>query len=153
MRFIPATEAVDALHDLLAAYYREGEDADTPQEELDGFIFYLTGLLESRILLGDIALDGETPVGFVLYALDGGDYPFPECPELGTIAEISVTPDRRAHGLGCELVQRAENALRDSCRQMYICAHASAQSFWEKRGYSPCGRTAANGLPLLIKAL
>ena len=153
MRFVPATEAVDALHDLLTAYYREGEDADTPQETLDGFISYLTALLKSHILLGEVALDGEIPAGFVLYALDERDYPFPECPGMGTIAEISVTPAHRTHGLGCELVQRAENALRTSCRQMYVCAHASAQSFWGKRGYTLCGRPASNGLPLLIKAL
>lgn len=153
MRFIPATEAVDALHDLLTAYYREGEDADTPQEALDGFISYLTELLQKHILRGEVALDGETPAGFVLYAQDEPDYPFPECPGMGTIAEISVIPDHRTLGLGCELVRRAEDALRASCRQMYVCAHASAQSFWEKRGYVPCGRTASNDLPLLIKAL
>ena len=153
MRFIPATEAVDALHALLNSYYREGEDADTPQSELDAFIAYRTEPLEQHILMGEIIYEDDMPLGFVLYAKDGEGYPFSECPGMGTIAEISVTPDRRAHGLGCELVQRAENALRDSCRQMYVCAHASAQSFWEKRGYSPCGRTAANGLPLLIKAL
>ena len=31
----------NAFHQLLSTYYREGEDADTPQEEIDTFIRFM----------------------------------------------------------------------------------------------------------------
>lgn len=153
MRFTSAAQAPQALHDLLTAYYREGEDADTPQEELDAFITYLTQLLEQSTLQGEVAWKDETPVGFVIFAYDGEGYPFSECPGMGTIAEIAVTPEARRHGLGQQLVRRAEDALRAACTQMYVCAHASAQTFWEKCGYRPNGSIAGNGLPICTKTI
>ncbi len=151
MRFVPAVQAPEALHTLLTSYYREGEDADTPQSELDAFIAYLTELLEQRILMGELIYEDDTPLGFVLYAKDGGGYPFSECPGMGTIAEIAVVPEAREKGLGSLLVRRAEEALQPGVTQMYVCAHDSAQGFWEKCGYRATGRIANNGLPICVK--
>ena len=153
MQYIPAACADDVLHALLTAYYREGEDADTPAPVLDAFIRDLQGLLHQRILQGDVAVCGGVPVGFVLWALDGEDWPFSECPGLGTIAEIGVIPSRRGQGLGRQLARHAEEALGDAVRQMYVCAHPSARGFWERCGYHHCGQTAQNGLPVCIKDL
>ena len=153
MHFIPAAEAADALHPLLTVYYREGEDADTPAEVLDEFIGYLQALLAEGKLWGSVAFEGDEAAGFVLYAFDGEGYPFSECPGMGTIAEICVSPAYRQRGLGRELVRHAENALRGAASHMYVCAHASAQAFWERCGYQPTGRLAANGLPLCTKAI
>ena len=153
MHFVPATDASNVLSSLLTAYYREGEDADTTQEELDAFIAYLRELLEQRILWGEVAFDCETPVGFVIYAFDVEGYPFSECPGMGTIAEICVCPAYRQQQLGQTLVARAEDALRPSVTQLYVCAHASAQAFWEKCGYRPNGNIAGNGLPICIKTI
>ena len=150
-RFLPAVQASDALHALLTAYYREGEDADTPQSELDAFIAYLTELLEQHILMGEIIYEDDMPLGFVLYAKDGEGYPFSECPGMGTIAEIAVAPEARGKGLGSLLVRRAEEALQPSVTLMYICAHDSARGFWEKCGYRTTGRIAGNGLPICVK--
>ena len=39
MKTVPVTkEQFPVFHRLLTDYYRDGEDAQTPQEELDGFI-------------------------------------------------------------------------------------------------------------------
>ncbi|MBQ8556633.1 MAG: GNAT family N-acetyltransferase [Clostridia bacterium] len=153
IRFIPAAESGAALHALLTSYYREGEDADTPQEELDGFISYLQELLDKRILWGDVVFDGDTAMGFVLFAVDGDSYPFSECPGMGTIAEIFVNSAYRQQGLGRLLVRCAEDALRAFVTQMYVCAHASAQSFWQRCGYRPNGAFASNNLPICIKSI
>lgn len=153
MRFLPAIQAGEVLPSLLTAYYREGEDADTPQEELDAFISYLRDLLEQRIRLGEVAFDGETAIGFVLYAIDGEDYPFSECPGMGTIAEICVIPAYRQQRIGQKMVVHAEEALRASVTQMYVCAHASAQAFWRRCGYVPNDQIARNELPICIKKL
>lgn len=151
MRFFPAVQALETLHTLLTAYYREGEDADTPQSELDAFIAYLTELLEQHILMGELIYEDDTPLGFVIYAKDVEGYPFSECPGMGTIAEIGVVPEARRSGLGRVLVHRAEEALRPSVTRMYICAHDSAWGFWEKCGYRATGKTAGNGLPICVK--
>ncbi len=109
MEFRSADMEPAALHDLLAAYYREGdEDADTPEAELEDFISVLQGLLEEGKLLGFVAVRDEEPIGFVLYTLDREDFPFSEKPGYGTIAEIGVTPNARHAGLGSELVQMVE---------------------------------------------
>lgn len=153
MHLIPATEAFDALRPLLTFYYREGEDADTPAEIIDEFIGYLLTLLAEGKLLGSIAFEGDQAVGFVLYAVDQEGYPFSEYPGMGTIAEICVRPAYRQYGLGRTLVAHAEDALRSTVTHMYVCAHASARTFWRKCGYRPTSDIASNELPLYIKSI
>ncbi len=149
LRFIPASKAGTALKDLLAAYYREGEDADTPQETLDAFIAYLRELVRAGTLQGEVAFDGARAQGFVLYAFDGDGYPFPERSMEGTIVELGVIPEARGSGLGRMLVRHAEDALHTW--DMYVCVHPNAQGFWRKCGYQPTGDIASNGLPIYIK--
>ncbi len=151
MDFRPADTAPAVLRDLLLPYYREGEDADTPQAELEDFISYLLGLLEQKILRGVIAYLNGRPAGFVLYAPDDAAYPFSEMPGLGTIAEIGVLPKARHAGLGQQLVRYAENDLLS--QGMYVCAYPDAHAFWQKCGYRPTGETAGNGLPIWPKCI
>ena len=153
MDFLPALEAENALSSLLNVYYREGEDADTPQETLDAFITYLRELLSKHLMNGLVAFEHDTPIGFVLYAVDADGYPFSERPGMGTIAEISVVPAYREHGLGRRLVQQAEAALCSSVTHLYVCAHRSAIGFWHACGYLPTEDIASNGLALYIKQL
>ena len=78
MTFQPITD-YELFHSLLTAYYREGEDADTPQEQLDGFVGYLFDLLKKETISGALVWD-EKPVGFVLWALDSEELPFSNKP-------------------------------------------------------------------------
>ena len=47
MQFFPiGVTDFDAFHKLADAYYREGEDAQTPQEEIDSFIKELAPIVQ-----------------------------------------------------------------------------------------------------------
>ena len=133
---------------LLTDYYRDGEDADTPQADLDRFIGVLYELCQSGTICGCIAYEGS-PVGFVLWGMDGEDFPFSNKPGYGTILEIGVVPEMRGSGLGKKLVQYAEDAL--NCHKMYVCAYGPAEGFWENCGYRDRGEIGTNGLKILEK--
>lgn len=81
MEFHPITDYA-LFHSLLTEYYRDGADADTPQEEIDGVIRYLYDLYTQNAISGCIAWEGE-PVGFALWQLDTADSPFSQCPGWG----------------------------------------------------------------------
>ena len=138
----------DIFHGLLNEYYREGEDADTPQAEIEAFIKYLHELCHSGKISGAVCVD-EKPVGFVLWNLDVADGAFSNKPGFGTILEIGVSGSARKAGIGRKLVELAESRM-DTDR-FYICAYGQAQDFWSRCGYAPSGETAENGLPIMTK--
>lgn len=136
---------------LLSAYYREGEDADTPQAEIDQFIELLFGMCLEGSISGAIAGDPEA-IGFVLWALDTAEFDFSNWPGHGTILEIGVTPEYRNAGRGRALAEYAENRLMENgVDSFYVCAYGPAESFWKKCGYSDADRIAGNGLKMYSK--
>ena len=136
------------FRDLLIPYYREGEDADTPIEQLEGFIRYLFGLLETGTISGAVAWE-EKPVGFVLWAMDSEALPFSNKPGFGTILEIGVVPGCRGKGYGKAMTEFAESSMAEVAK--YVCAYGPAEAFWEKCGYRESGETAENGLKIFVK--
>ena len=137
------------FHTLLNAYYREGEDADTPQSEVDGFIDCLFRLcLEGRIS-GCIAYE-EKATGFALWQMDSEDAVFSNKPGYGTILEIGVVPSRRGSGLGKQLADYAESRM--GADRYYVCAYGPAEKFWADCGYTDSGEIANNGLKIMVKA-
>jgi GNAT superfamily N-acetyltransferase len=149
MKLIPVTD-VDYVqfHALLSEYYRDGEDANTPQEQLDGFIRYLHDLCMAGSIFGAIAILNE-PVGFVLWCIDSEDSPFRNRPGFGTILEIGVCKDKRGFGYGKQMTEFAELSMDVS--EYYVCAYGPAERFWQKCGYSDSGHLAENGLKLMVK--
>lgn len=147
MTFQPITD-YELFHSLLTAYYREGEDADTPQEQLDGFVGYLYDLLKKETISGAVVWD-EKPVGFVLWALDSEELPFSNKPGFGTILEIGVVAGCRGKGYGKALAEFAESRMTDVAK--YVCAYGPAEAFWEKCGYRESGELAENGLKIFVK--
>ena len=144
----------DVFHDLMRAYYREGEDADTPQEELDAFISLLFGKVIDGEIRGCIATDAGNAVGFALWAEDTETFTFSQMPGLGTILEIGLIPSYRGSGYGKALAAHVEDWFATQwIRQCYVCAYAPARAFWERCGYVDCGRTGSNGLPILVKTI
>lgn len=142
------------FHTLLEAYYREGEDADTPQEALDSFIGFLFSQVMDEAIRGCFVLEDGTPVGFALWAVDSDALPFSQLPGLGTILEIGLIPGYRASGRGRALAAYAESRLAEQgIRQCYVCAYQPAQPFWNRCGYTDSGTVADNGLPILIKSI
>lgn len=149
MEFLAITEDTrDAFCRLLTDYYRDGEDAQTPQAELDGFIGLLFDLCRKNTISGCIAYERE-PVGFVLWGMDTAEFPFSNMPGYGTILEIGVIHAVRGTGLGRRLAELAENAM--ACERYYVCAYGPAERFWQSCGYRDRGGIAENGLKLLVK--
>lgn len=149
MKLIPVCDAeYEVFHKLLNAYYRDGEDEQTPQAQLDAFICHLYDLCVSGGISGCIAMD-HGPVGFVLWMIDSKESPFSQKPGYGTILEIGVFPDSRNVGLGRKLAEYAESKMQ--AQAYYVCAYGPAETFWKKCGYTDSGELAENGLKLMIK--
>ncbi|MBR5968470.1 MAG: hypothetical protein IK001_07735, partial [Lachnospiraceae bacterium] len=70
----------DAFHELLNEYYRDGEDADTAQEEIDAFIRLLFDKVLSKEIEGCLAKEEEQYIGFALWGVDTEDFDFSEMP-------------------------------------------------------------------------
>lgn len=149
LKTVPVTkEQFPVFHRLLTDYYRDGEDAQTPQEELDGFIEMLFELCTEGAVSGCIAYEKDA-LGFVIYGLDTKDFPFSNKPGCGTILEIGVVPSARGSGLGRILAKYAEEAM--DCEKYYVCAYGPAESFWKKCSYRDTGEIASNGLKIFEK--
>lgn len=144
----------DTFHELANAYYREGEDAETPQEEIDSFIQFMFGKIINQEIYGSFAKVGSTYVGFVLWTIDTENFSFSEIPGFGTILEIGVILPYRSSGLGKELVAFVENKLCEKeVEYCYVSAYGPAQKFWLHCGYIENGSMASNGLPIMVKAI
>lgn len=144
----------ELFHELANAYYREGEDADTPQAEIDSFIRFLFEKVIDREISGCFAAAGDTPIGFALWTVDSEGFAFSEIPGMGTILEIGLLPAYRASCLGKELVAFIEHNLRTrNISQCYVSAYGPAQKFWKSCGYAETGKTAKNDLPILMKTI
>ena len=143
-----------AFHELANAYYREGEDADTPQEEIDIFIRLMFDKVINNEIYGCFVKDEHKYIGFALWAVDTEDFAFREMPGFGTILEIGLIPSYRASGLGKNLVTYIENSLqKNQIAQCYVSAYGPAQKFWASCGYVENGSKASNGLPIMIKTI
>lgn len=143
-----------SFHQLANAYYRDGEDADTPQEVIDSFIRLMFDKVVSNEIHGCFARDGHAYIGFALWAVDREDFAFSHMPGYGTVLEIGLVPSRRGSGLGRNLVAHAENDLQNrNITQCYVCAYGPAQKFWASCGYTENGLHASNGLPIMIKTI
>ena len=136
------------FHSLMTGYYRDGEDADTPQEELDAFIELLFHLCQDNVISGAVAY-ADGPVGFILWGVDTTDFPFSNMPGFGTILEIGIIPAMRCAGFGAQLVSHAEKAM--ACAGYYVCAYGPAENFWRKCGYRKTEQLATNGLNIFVK--
>ena len=75
----------DTFHYMLNQYYRKSEDAETPQEEIDEFIYFLFDLIYQGKIKGCLVESPEKRlIGFVLWE-DSQERTFGEIPGYGTI--------------------------------------------------------------------
>ena len=155
MEFIRIDQAAcSAFHELLNDYYREGEDENTPQEEVDAFIRLLFDQVITNAIDGCIVREGSRNIGFALWAVDTEDFAFSELPGLGTVLEIGIIQPYRASGRGRELLSYIEKQLIEKgVAQCYVSAYGPAQAFWAGCGFADSGRVAENGLPIMIKSI
>ena len=147
-------EDYEAFHKLANAYYREGEDEDTPQAVIDSFIRLMFDKVVTNEICGCFVKHRQEYVGFALWAIDTEDFAFCQMPGFGTILEIGLVPAYRAAGQGKQLVTHIENSLRQAkITQCYVSAYGPAQRFWASCGYAENGTTASNGLPIMVKSI
>ena len=138
------------FHQMLSAYYRDGDDAETVQSEIDGFVELLYNLCQEDKIMGSFAYDHDIPIGFVLYNLDTPNGAFNQKPGYGTILEIGVSYEFRGRGYGQWLVNHARHQLTGV--DFYVCAYGPAEYFWEKCGFHDSGEIAENGLKIYVSA-
>ncbi|MGM9669862.1 MAG: GNAT family N-acetyltransferase [Faecousia sp.] len=144
----------DIFHELANAYYREGEDENTPQEEVDSFIRIMFEKVMNREIEGCFAKAESTYIGFSLWTIDTEEFEFSELPGCGTILEIGLIASYRSSGLGREFVFFIEKSLRrKNVKQCYVSAYGPAQKFWSHCGYADNGKKASNGLPIMVKTI
>ena len=145
-------EDYSRFHPLAVAYYREGADAATPQEEMDAFIRFLFEKVTAGEIQGCFAVQDGADAGFALFAADTPDFPFSQLPGYGTIAEIGLLPAYRGTGEGKALVAFLENRLRQcGLTRCYVTAYGPAETFWSHCGYAKNGSLGTNGLPIMTK--
>lgn len=146
-------ENYDVFYKLMDAYYKDGEDAETPQSEIDDFINYLYNLCVANKISGCIFEEDE-PLGFVLWNKDIKDGLFSNLPGFGTILEIGVSRSYQKNGLGSKMVKYAEEEMRKTgLKSLYVCAYGPAEEFWKKCGYKDDGKIAENRLKIFVKNL
>ena len=140
------------FHELLTAYYRDGEDADTEQAVLDGFIESLFSMvMEQKIQGAFMVQDGEV-AGFALWMIDTPDGIFSEIPGYGTILEIGVSPAYRGNAFGFQMVKHVEAQMKLSgVEHFYVSVYPPADGFWTKCGYRKTEKIASNGLTIYQK--
>lgn len=56
----------DAFHELLNQYYREGEDENTPQDQVDDFICRLFNMVQQEKISCLLIAKDRMNIGFVL---------------------------------------------------------------------------------------
>ncbi|WP_049983330.1 GNAT family N-acetyltransferase [Halorubrum sp. BV1] len=86
-----------------------------------------------------VARVGEEVVGFVGFELDRNGYERDRT--RGTVSNLFVVPERRDEGIGTELLDAAEEALReagaDAVALEALAANDRAREFYADRGYEP----------------
>ena len=148
------SEDYPLFHRMLEDYYRDGEDADTPQDEMDRFIQMLFGLIQEHKIEGCFVKADGAIIGFILWAIDTAALPFSEMEGAGTVLEIGVTSPFRSSGHGTQMVLYAEEQLISrGITLCYVSAYGLAAEFWAKCGYDFNGAAAGNGLPIMTKEL
>jgi ribosomal protein S18 acetylase RimI-like enzyme len=142
------------FHELANAYYREGEDENTPQAEIDGFIKFMFDKVVEKEIFGCFATVDGSYVGFALWTVDTESFQFSEIPGYGTILEIGIAKGHRTSGLGRQLVSFVENSLSTGgIKDCYVCAYGPARDFWSRCGYADSGKIAKSGLPIMVKSI
>lgn len=85
-----------------------------------------------------IARDGDgDPLGFVGFTLDRGGYERDRT--RGTVSNLYVVPGRRGEGIGTDLLEAAERALRETGAETValeaLAANERAREFYAAHGY------------------
>lgn len=142
------------LKNLLFNYYKDGEDADTPDDIVNDFIKYIVKLIYSNKLNCRILNHEGTYIGFIIWFKDEVGHEFSELPGYWSIAEIGIKKEYRNKHFGIKLVNYVEkNVKGNDAASFYITAYSPFKNFWEKIGFKDIGLKGNNNLPIMVKEL
>lgn len=86
-----------------------------------------------------VAVDDETLLGFVMFAVETGEYAQETI--RGILRNIYVVPEHRNQGVGTALLEAAESRLIDrgvDCLTLEVMAdNDAARRFYRRHGYDP----------------
>jgi GNAT superfamily N-acetyltransferase len=102
----------------------------------------------------EVALDGETPVGFLYGKVDHAEHRGFVKPGFGYIMEFYVVPEYRRRGVGTRLFRRLETLFaHDGAEQMYLTADpVTGEPFWHTKGFKTNGETSPEtGTAIYVK--
>jgi len=142
VRVTPATaDDVEPITDLWIAL-AEGQRAHGSTLLAEGNRGAVSEWVARSVVTGEllVARDGDgTAVGFVGFALDHSGYERDRT--RGTVSNLFVVPERRGEGIGTDLLDAAERALRESGAETValeaLAANERAREFYAARGYEP----------------
>lgn len=86
-----------------------------------------------------VATEDEEVVGFVMFALESGEYE--QDVSRGLVQNLYVKPAHRGEGIGSSLLETAESALEsrgvDTIALEAMAANEDARRFYRRHGYAP----------------
>ncbi|WP_128906469.1 GNAT family N-acetyltransferase [Halorubrum amylolyticum] len=141
VRVTPATvDDVDPVTDLWIAL-AEGQRAHGSTLLAEGNRGAVREWVARSVVTGEllVARDDDDPVGFVGFGLDHGGYERDRT--RGVVSNLFVVPERRERGIGADLLDAAERALREAGAETValeaLAANGRAREFYAERGYEP----------------
>ncbi|EMA64627.1 GNAT family N-acetyltransferase [Halorubrum lipolyticum] len=142
VRVTPATvDDVDPVTDLWVAL-AEGQRAYGSALLAEGNRAAVREWVARSVVTGEllVARDGDDdPIGFVGFTLDRGGYERDRT--RGVVSNLFVVPERRDEGIGADLLDGAERALRETGAETValeaLAANDRAREFYAAQGYEP----------------
>jgi len=142
VRVTPASvDDVDLLTDLWVAL-AEGQRAHGSTLLSEGNRGAVREWVARSVVTGEILVareDDDEPVGFVGFELDRGGYERDRT--RGVVSNLFVVPERRGEGIGADLLDAAERALREAGAETValeaLAANERAREFYAAEGYEP----------------
>ena len=142
VRVTPATvDDVDPVTDLWIAL-AEGQRAHGSTLLAEGNRSAVREWAARSVVTGELLVardggDADEPIGFVGFALDHGGYERDRT--RGVVSNLFVVPERRDEGIGADLLDAAERALREAGAETValeaLAANDRAREFYAERGY------------------
>jgi len=141
-RVTPATaDDVDRVTDLWIAL-AEGQRTHGSTLLAEGNRAAVREWVARSVVTGELLVargDADEAVGFIGFALDRGGYDRDRT--RGVVSNLFVVPERRGEGIGADLLEAAERALRQAGAEAValeaLAANDRAREFYAERGYEP----------------
>lgn len=141
----------DTLANMMTAYMAE-LDCGIPENVIrEKLVDFIDGLCGKGIIRVVIVFHCDTPAAFSVFQIDTPESDWCKRPGWGFIREFYVIPEYRKNGIGRQLSNYTEQALRTmGAAQLYLTS-TDAIPFWKKCGWKVTGDLCSNDQYILEK--